>query len=65
MIIKGYFSIVIHKKICCGYSLESHRRGDSKILMSTYKICFCGEIMKIISKLSSSTILNYVTDCPV
>ena len=29
MIIKGKFSLFLHKKICCGYSLESPRRGDS------------------------------------
>ena len=29
MIIEGSFSSVLHKNICCGYSLESPRRGDS------------------------------------
>ena len=29
MIIRGYFSPVLHKNICCEYSLESPRRGDS------------------------------------
>ena len=29
MIIKGKFSIVLHKSIRCGYSLESSQRGDS------------------------------------
>ena len=29
MIIKGYFSLFLHKNLCCGYSLESPRRGDS------------------------------------
>ena len=29
MIIEGYFSSVLHKNICCGYSLELPRQGDS------------------------------------
>ena len=29
VIIKINFSLVLHKNIRCGYSLESHRRGDS------------------------------------
>ena len=29
MIIQGYFFSVHNKNICCGYSLESPRRGDS------------------------------------
>ena len=29
MIIEGEFSSVPHKNICCWYSLESPRRGDS------------------------------------
>ena len=29
MIIQGQFSPVLHKDICCGFSLESSRRGDS------------------------------------
>ena len=29
MISEGQFSSVLHKNICCGYSLESPRRGDS------------------------------------
>ena len=73
MIIKGKFSIVLHKNIYCGYSLESPRPGNSNkhpqymsplkhilwvpILMSTHNICFYGEITKIIPKLSSNTLL--------
>ena len=30
MIIQGYFLSVLHKNICCGYPLESSRRGDFK-----------------------------------
>ena len=33
------------QKICCGYSLESHREA---ILMGTHNICFYREISKII-----------------
>ena len=33
------------KNICCGYSLESPRRGDSNELRN---ICFYGEISKLI-----------------
>ena len=29
MIIKGQFCLFLHKNICCGYSLESPRPGDS------------------------------------
>ena len=29
MIIEGYFSSVLHKSLCCGYSLEWPRQGDS------------------------------------
>ena len=29
MIIMGSFSLVLHQKICCGYSLEAPRRGAS------------------------------------
>ena len=29
VIIKGYFCLFLHKKVCCGYSLESPRQGDS------------------------------------
>ena len=29
MIILGYFFLFLHKKICCGYSLEAPRRGAS------------------------------------
>ena len=55
MIIEGYFSIVLHKNIHCRYSLESPRRGDS----NEYQQCmfFYGEIMKVIPKLSSDTLL--------
>ena len=42
-------------KTCCGYSLES-------VLMSTHNVCFCGEIMKIIPKYSSNTLLICFTD---
>ena len=38
MINEGYFSSVLHKNICCGYSLES----------PLHNICFYGEISKII-----------------
>ena len=34
---------VLHKMICCGYSLELPREA---ILMSTHNICFYGEISK-------------------
>ena len=43
--IKGYFSTVL-QKICCGYSIESIRRGDS---MSTHNICLYGELSQIIT----------------
>ena len=46
--------LVLHKNICCGYSLES--LGEA-ILMSSHNICFYGEINKIIPKLSSNTLL--------
>ena len=52
MIIIGYFSPVLHKNICCGYSLEAPRRGASK---STHNICFYGELRKIIPELSLNT----------
>ena len=26
---EGYFSIILHENISCGYSLESPRQGDS------------------------------------
>ena len=29
MIIKGQFSVVFHKNICSGYTLELPHRGDS------------------------------------
>ena len=47
MIIEGYFLSVLHKMICCRYSLELPREA---ILMSTHNICFYGEISKIILK---------------
>ena len=31
----------LHENICCGYSLEAPAQG---LLMSTYNICFHGEI---------------------
>ena len=54
MIIKEKFSLVLHKNVCCGYSLESPRRGDSNEYLQHI---FYGEMWKIIPKLSSNTIL--------
>ena len=49
VIIKGEFSIVLHKNIYCWYSLKSPQQGDS----NEYQQRFYGEITKIIPKLSS------------
>ena len=41
--------VILHKNICCGYSLESPQRG--------HNICFYGELTKIILQLSSDTLI--------
>ena len=41
MKIEGSFSTLLHKSICCGYSLDLPRRA---IKMSTHSIWFYGEI---------------------
>ena len=43
IIIKVYFSSILHRNNCCGYSLESPRRGDSN---EYHNIYFCDEIWK-------------------
>ena len=47
--------IRIASTTCCGYSLEWPRRGDSNEYPQ--HICFHGDIMKTIPKLSSNTLL--------
>ena len=57
MIIKGLFSLFLHKNIHCGYSLESPQRGNFNeytphmlwvliriTSLSTHYICFYGEL---------------------
>ena len=55
MMIKRSFSSILHKNICCGYSLESPQRGDSN---EHPQHMFYGEMWKIISKSSCNTHLN-------
>ena len=70
MIIKGKFSTVLHKNMCCGYSLESPQQGDSNeyqqhmckaILKSTNK-CFYEEIWKKFLKITKITRLIWFSE---
>ena len=54
--------VFLHKNLCCGFSLELPRRGDSN---EHYNIGFYEDLTKIIFELSSNTHLissaDYVT----
>ena len=43
--IKIYFFLLLHKNICCGYSLEASRRDASNEYPQ--HMFFCGEISKM------------------
>ena len=52
-VIRGQFYMVLHKKMCCGYSAELP--SGQMILTSIHSICFYEEMWRIIPKLSSCT----------
>ena len=45
MMIMRFFSDILYKGICCGYSFELHRQVDA-IQMSTHNICLYKEVKK-------------------
>ena len=59
MVMKGYFSIILHKTYVVG--THKNRLGEAS-LRSTHNISFYGEITKIIPKLSSNTLLICSTE---
>ena len=54
MIILGYFFLILHKNVCCIYSLEEPWRRTSN---EYHNVCFYGELEKIISESLSNTSL--------
>ena len=56
-IIRGQFSIVLHKNVYYGYSLKSY-----SILKSTHNICSYVEIMKTIPKLSPNSLICFIIE---
>ena len=45
MMFMRFFSVLLYKSICCGYSFELHRQVDA-IQMGTHSICLYTEVDK-------------------